>query len=208
MLKGIIFDFDGVIAESVQVKTDAFAALYASYGADNVSKVVEHHEANGGMSRFEKIRLYHESFLNRTVTKEEITNLASQFSELVVEKVIDAPYVPGALEYIQQSYKQYKLLISTGTPTQEMNKILSGRKIAHYFTDVFGSPPKKIEHLNNIMSIYGMKPNELIFYGDSNADLDAASNANIKFVLNRNQHNEKLVLQFNGNIIDGFTELL
>ena len=83
MLKGIIFDFDGVIAESVQVKTDAFAALYASYGADNVSKVVEHHEANGGMSRFEKIRLYHESFLNRTVTKEEITNLASQFSELV-----------------------------------------------------------------------------------------------------------------------------
>jgi phosphoglycolate phosphatase-like HAD superfamily hydrolase len=208
MLKGIIFDFDGVIAESVQVKTDAFAALYASYGADNVSKVVEHHEANGGMSRFEKIRLYHESFLNRTVTKEEITNLASQFSELVVEKVIDAPYVPGALEYIQQSYKQYKLLISTGTPTQEMNKILSGRKIAHYFTDVFGSPPKKIEHLNNIMSIYGMKPNELIFYGDSNADLDAASNANIKFVLNRNQHNEKLILQFNGNIIDGFTELL
>ena len=208
MLKGIIFDFDGVIAESVQVKTDAFAALYASYGADIVSKVVEHHEANGGMSRFEKIRLYHESFLNRTVTKEEITNLASQFSELVVEKVIDAPYVPGALEYIQQSYKQYKLLISTGTPTQEMNKILSGRKIAHYFTDVFGSPPKKIEHLNNIMSIYGMKPNELIFYGDSNADLDAASNANIKFVLNRNQHNEKLVLQFNGNIIDGFTELL
>ncbi len=208
MLKGIIFDFDGVIAESVQVKTDAFAALYASYGADIVSKVVEHHEANGGMSRFEKIRLYHESFLNRTVTKEEITNLASQFSELVVEKVIDAPYVPGALEYIQQSYKQYKLFISTGTPMEEIRQILECREIANYFTDVFGSPPKKIEHLNNIMSIYGMKPNELIFYGDSNADLDAACNANIKFVLNRNQHNEKLVLQFNGNIIDGFTELL
>ena len=85
---------------------------------------------------------------------------------------------------------------------------LFGKKIAHYFTDVFGSPPKKIEHLNNIISIYGMKPNELIFYGDSNADIDAASYANIKFVLNRNQHNEKLVLQFNGIIIDGFSKLL
>ena len=53
-----------------------------------------------------------------------------------------------------------------------------------------------------------MKPNELIFYGDSNADIDAASYANIKFVLNRNQHNEKLVLQFNGIIIDGFSKLL
>jgi len=208
LLKGIIFDFDGVIAESVQVKTDAFSVLYAPYGRDVVRKVVEHHEANGGMSRFEKIKFYHNSFLNKAITQKEVTDLANQFSALVIDKVIAAPFVPGALEYIQNSFKQYKLFISTGTPTQEMKKILSGGKIAHYFTDVFGSPPKKKEHLNNIMSIYGMKPNELIFYGDSNADLDAASNANIKFVLNRNQHNEKLVLQFNGIIIDGFSELL
>ena len=208
MLKGIIFDFDGVIAQSVQLKTDAFAELYAQYGVEIIKNIIEHHEANGGMSRFEKIKLYHKSYLNKTITKNEIEKLANRFSELVINKVIQSPYVPGALEYIKKCYEHYKLFISTGTPTQEMNKILSGRKIAHYFTDVFGSPPKKIEHLNNIMSIYGMKPNELIFYGDSNADLDAASNANIKFVLNRNQHNEKLILQFNGNIIDGFTELL
>ena len=66
MLKGIIFDFDGVIAESVQVKSDSFAALYKPYGLDIVKKVVEHHEANGGMSRFYKFRLYHESFLNQS----------------------------------------------------------------------------------------------------------------------------------------------
>ena len=59
MLKGIIFDFDGVVAESVQVKTDAFAYLYASHGKKIVSKVTEHHELNGGMSRFEKIKYYH-----------------------------------------------------------------------------------------------------------------------------------------------------
>ena len=58
MLKGIIFDFDGVIAESVQIKSDAFASLYEQYGDNIVKKVIEHHEANGGMSRFEKIRLY------------------------------------------------------------------------------------------------------------------------------------------------------
>ncbi|MBT7899475.1 MAG: HAD hydrolase-like protein, partial [Candidatus Marinimicrobia bacterium] len=60
-LKGIIFDFDGVIADSVQVKTDAFASLYEQYGDNIVTKVIEHHEANGGMSRFKKIKLYHES---------------------------------------------------------------------------------------------------------------------------------------------------
>ena len=65
MLKGIIFDFDGVIAESVQVKTDAFAALYAVNGKDIVKKVINHHEANGGMSRFEKIKHYREPLKTR-----------------------------------------------------------------------------------------------------------------------------------------------
>ena len=63
MLKGIIFDFDGVIAESVQVKTDAFMELYVLYGQDVVQKVTKHHEANGGMSRYEKIKYYHKTLL-------------------------------------------------------------------------------------------------------------------------------------------------
>ena len=59
MIKGIIFDFDGVIAQSVEVKTEAFADMYKEYGKAVVNKVVQHHEDNGGMSRFEKFRLYH-----------------------------------------------------------------------------------------------------------------------------------------------------
>ena len=54
MIKAIIFDFDGVIAESVNVKTEAFASLYEPYGKDVVNKVEQHHLANGGVSRFEK----------------------------------------------------------------------------------------------------------------------------------------------------------
>ena len=208
MLKGIIFDFDGVIAESVQVKTDAFAGLYAQYGRDIENKVVEHHEANGGISRFKKIKFYHESFLNKAITKKEITALANQFSELVVEKVIDVPYVPGALEYIKKSYKRYKLFISTGTPIEEIKQILKGRNIEHFFTDVFGSPDKKTVHINNIEINYGLKSNELIFYGDSNSDLDAAKSANIPFVLIRNSFNKHLTKTFKGKIINNFKGLL
>ena len=208
MLKGIIFDFDGVIAESVQVKTDAFAELYAQYGRDIENKVVEHHEANGGISRFKKIKFYHESFLNKAITKEEITDLANQFSQLVVEKVINATYVPGVLEYIQKSFMHYKLFISTGTPTKEIKQILDGRKIAHFFTDVFGSPDKKTVHINNIEINYGLKSNELIFYGDSNSDLDAAENAQIPFVLIKNKFNQTLSNSYGGKIINNFIDLL
>jgi len=196
-----------VIAESVQVKTDAFARLYVQYGSDIVKKVVKHHEANSGMSRFEKINLYHEQFLNKKISSKEIKELANQFSKLVVKKVIDSSYVYGALEYIKSSYNQYKLFISTGTPTVEMNLILDGKGITHYFTKVYGSPDKKDLHLEKIINDYKYNPNELIFYGDSNTDIVAAEQANIPFVLIKNSFNEKLVNTFKGTIINNFIGL-
>ncbi len=95
MIKAIIFDFDGVIAESVQVKTDAFAEIYQSYGQYIVQKVIEHHITNGGISRFEKFKLYHKEFLGINLTELEVEKLAKKFSKLVMEKVISAPYVKG-----------------------------------------------------------------------------------------------------------------
>ena len=208
MLKGIIFDFDGVIAESVQVKTDAFAELYLEYGDEVVKKVVEYHESHGGVSRYEKIKLYHEYFLNKVITNEEIEELANQFSKLVVKKVIDSPYVPGVLEYIDKCYKKYKLFISTGTPTEEMNQILEGREIAQYFTQVFGSPEAKTLHLENILSKYDLQPDELLFYGDSNTDMEAAKDKSIAFVFRSHSLNQNRFNNYNGKTIVDFNELL
>ena len=58
MIKAIFWDFDGVIAESVNVKTEAFYNLYLPYGIEIAEKVRRHHLDNGGMSRFEKFRYY------------------------------------------------------------------------------------------------------------------------------------------------------
>jgi len=207
VLKGIIFDFDGVIAESVKVKSDAFAELYKPYGPDVVRKVVDHHEANGGMSRFEKIKFYHELFLNKTITEEKITKLAKQFSDLVMIKVIASPYVPGALEYIQKSYDRYKLFISSGTPKTEMEQILGGRKIAKYFTDVFGSPEKKINHIKNIISKYNLNQNELLFIGDSPTDYHSAHVTGVKFILRLHDTNYQFFEDYNGKTIKNFKSL-
>ena len=63
MVKAIIFDFDGVILESLEIKTNAFKKLYKSYGTDIVDKVAIHHLENGGVSRYEKFKIYHNQFL-------------------------------------------------------------------------------------------------------------------------------------------------
>ena len=62
MVKNIIFDYDGTIADSINIKTEAFAELYQPYGETIVNKVVEYHLKNGGTSRFDKIKFFHKEY--------------------------------------------------------------------------------------------------------------------------------------------------
>ena len=148
------------------------------------------------------------TYLSQNLDDFEIKELSNQFSNLVLKKVIDSPYVPGALEYIRKSHEHYKLFISTGTPTSEMIQILDRRNIAQLFTAVYGSPDKKNVHIKKIISKYKYKEDELIFYGDANTDIEAAEEAKIPFVLIENSFNEKLVNSFRGKIISNFSGLL
>src|SRR5688572_16139418 len=91
----IVFDFDGVLVESVDVKTKAFAALYDGYGSEVVSKVMQWHLAHGGVSRYEKFRHFHRAFLSKELSAEEEKSLGERFSALVEKAVIEAPWVPG-----------------------------------------------------------------------------------------------------------------
>jgi phosphoglycolate phosphatase-like HAD superfamily hydrolase len=181
-IKAIIFDYDGVIAESVNVKTDAFAAMYKPYGDEVVEEVVKHHEANGGISRFEKFKIYHESFLNKKIDEDGVDQLAKEFSSLVMQKVVDSPYVTGVFEFLDANYEAYDFFISTGTPTGEIEMILNQKDIRKYFKKVYGSPEKKTSHVEKILLANQYSRDEIVFIGDALTDRDAARNNNIAFI--------------------------
>ena len=201
MIKAIIFDFDGVIAESVQVKTDAFTEIYRPYGQDVVRKVVEHHKVHGGVSRFEKFKLYHKEFLGIDLTEQEIKEIAKKFSNLVVDKVISAPYVKGAYEFISKQYKVFDLFVSSATPRDEILKIVKARGLLKFFKGVYGSPEKKDEHVHKIMNRNNYNKSELVFVGDASSDRDAARVNNIGFIA-RIESNESCLLDEKNRIND------
>lgn len=180
-IKAIIFDFDGVILDSVDAKTQAFAELFEQYGEAVVKQVVKHHEANGGISRFEKIRHYHSNFLGIELSAEEVDKIADQFSLLVLDKVLSSSYVPGAEAFIKNN-KKYELFISTGTPQNEIEYILQQKKIRQYFCQVLGSPTSKDIHIKKILADTFLKPSEIIFVGDSMVDYYAAKSNLVPFV--------------------------
>jgi len=205
MIKNILWDFDGVIAESVNVKTEAFYELYLGYGKDIADKVVEHHIANGGVSRFEKFKHYHRHFLNKEISEEEINNLAQKFSDIALKKVIDSPYIPGVIEFISSERKINHFII-TGTPHNEMKEIATKRKIDKLFRSIMGSPKTKVEWINELVSMNEISISESVFIGDASTDYNAALSTKMKFVLREVDYNVDLFKNYAGPRVKDFLD--
>lgn len=181
--KYIVFDFDGVILDTVKIKTQAFAQLYGAFGPAIVNKVVAHHEANGGLSRFRKFKYYHYEYLNRHLSNEEIDSMSNQFSDIVLGKILAAKEINGVFEFIESKITNGKACaINSATPQAELLSIVRQRNLAKYFRLILGSPLSKTENLEKIKEKFKCNFSDMIFFGDAVSDYEAARQTGIEFV--------------------------
>ena len=207
MIKAIIFDYDGVIAESNSIKTEAMGLLFEKEGKEVQSKIVEYHLQNEGISREKKFKYFYKVLLKKDYSKEDINLLSKRFSELVLKRVIDSKKVSGVYNFLENNYKNFLFFISTGTPFDEINKIIRKTKMKKSFKLCLGSPQKKEEHIDLIMEDFALKKEELLFVGDSATDLKAAKDFNLDFILRLHQGNSILAKQRNLIVINDFNDL-
>jgi len=181
MFRTVILDFDGVVLESVSVKTEAFRTLFSSE-PDHVDEIVDFHIKNGGMSRFEKFRYIYKHFLHRELDEPTFNRLSERFAGLVYNGVVRAPFVPGADKFLENFSKKLPLHIVSATPEEELVKIIRERKLSPYFQQVYGAPRQKAECIWNILATSGFPAHQALFVGDALNDLKAARAAGVKFV--------------------------
>jgi len=203
--KNFFWDFDGVIKDSVEIKSNAYEELFLQWGANISNKVRDHHILNGGMSRFDKIPLYL-SWTNEDINDELINKLCDDFSNLVKLKVINSPWVPGVVEYIDNLNKSgFQSYIITATPQDEINEILNELKIHSLFNEIIGAPTAKSDAIKSILNKNNIINDEAVMIGDSKSDLVAAQNNKIDFILRRTSENIKLQNETDAIKIDNFS---
>lgn len=204
--KYLLFDFDGVLAESVNIKTEAFRKMYLSKGEEFAQRVVDYHEANGGVSRYEKFKVFNGDWLGETVTPEKVNELAAVFSDFVVDGVVNAPEVVGANDFLESS-QDYTKFIITGTPTVEIKPILTKRKMSHFFKEAFGSPEKKGHWVKHILKTENISSKECVFIGDALADYNAAMENDIDFILRETDIAAHLFKDYKGFSLKDMSEM-
>lgn len=200
----IFWDFDGVIKDSVSVKTSAFEKLFLPYGQKIAQEVKKHHEANGGVSRFEKMPLYL-SWAGEDATEKLVEKFCKLFSEAVFQSVVESAWVPGVYEYLCKNHVEKYFVLVTATPQLEIEKILSTLEISHFFRKVFGAPTKKVDAIQSILEKQKVMPEHALMLGDVETDLLAAQANSIPFLLRRTLQNLHLQSRYDGPQFDGLS---
>jgi HAD superfamily hydrolase (TIGR01549 family) len=181
MIETIILDFDGVILESVSVKTEAFRNLF-SFAPEHIDEIIQYHKDNGGMSRYDKFRHIYKCILRRDLNQQKFKELSEKFADLVFQEVIKTPFVPGANDFLERYYATIDLYVVSATPEEELIRIIQARKTSHYFINVYGAPRKKADCIREIIKLKGSCRNNVIFVGDAKNDFEAAQEVGVRFI--------------------------
>ncbi len=181
-LRAVVFDFDGVILESSDIKTEAFCELFSHLEPSLLSRVRQHHLDNLGISRFVKFEWVYRNLLGRPLTEAERLELGDRFSAIALRKVLACPLVPGAAEALAALSPRYPLFVASGTPQEELDHVVDTRGLRGAFVEVWGSPRAKVDILTDIAGRHGFRPDELLFVGDGTSDARAAEAAGVHFL--------------------------
>jgi len=181
-LAAVVFDFDGVLVESLDIKGRAFAVLYRAYGDQIVQEVVAFHQSHGGVSRFEKIRHFESVLLGLPATQDKIQEKADAFSRLVEDEVVSCSEVSGATDLLRFLSNHLPCFVASATPEQELRRIVQRRGWNEYFSGIFGAPVSKQSILSNIVSTTHSPADTVLMVGDALVDYEAASLAGVRFV--------------------------
>lgn len=181
MIKAIIFDFDGVLCESVEVKTEAFRKLFLDY-PEHLDEILAYHMDKGGVSRYKKFDHIFKHIIKKALSQETSEELGLKFSEYAYREVVKAPFVEGAEAFLKKFYRSKKLYIASGTPEDEMVAIVKEKNIEHFFAGVYGSPKTKYEIAAQILENEKLNPEEVIFVGDAITDYEGAQKAGVRFI--------------------------
>ncbi len=178
----ILFDFDGVILDSAEIKAMAFAEIYQAEAPEKIAAAVDYQRYHGGVSRAEKFAHFERHLFGRSVDRARIDELSRMFTVIVLDKVLAAPFIPGAVALLEATRGRADLNVVSGTPEPELRGIVAARGLSHYFTEVIGAPTTKRDAFARILRDRDLPPSRALAIGDAITEHDAAAELGIAFL--------------------------
>ena len=181
--KTLVFDCDGVVLNSNQLKIQAYHDVAIKFGANEqqAQALVAHHVKLGGISRYPKFEYFLREIMQQEVTEQAIDQLLSTFTAEVKRLMVDCEIAPHLAKFRRATANAQWMIISGGDQA-ELREIFNQRDLTDLFdAGIFGSPDNKEQILARELA-QGSITKPALFIGDSRYDYQASTNAGLDFV--------------------------
>ena len=188
MLKCVVFDFDGTLVDSNDIKRETFFAV--AHPWDSAGEVVaEVFKRWPAADRYKKTYKIAEGLISKGLlskgssVQEWASRLANEYTEQCENAIGSCAEIAGATQALNElSEKGFLLFVNSATPVEPLRELLKLRNWTHFFQSVYGAEACKADNLKQISSITGATQDEIVHVGDQPDDLFATEQFGCHFV--------------------------
>ncbi len=191
-IKYLLWDFDGVLMDSNDIRSQGFADVLKDYSVEDVNKLLEFHRENGGLSRYVKFRYFFEVIRKEEVTDEQVEHLAQRFSKIMLSLLMDSNLlIAETLDFVKANFEKIPMHIVSGSDGVELRLLCNSHDLSQFFRSIEGSPTPKKQLVSDLLNRCGYERANCALIGDSINDFDAANVNGIHFIGYGNDEIEK-----------------
>ena len=183
MLRGLLFDMDGVLVNNLEIHRAAFAEFFRRYGVNRTFEELNRHFGRGNDD------IMGDLMPADIVKRVGIRELGYQKEAIYRE--LYAPIIepqPGLIRFLEEAYAK-KLCCAVGSSGYRVNVdfVLEKCDIAHYFEAIVAGD--EVTRCKPDPEIYltaagklGLQPAECVVFEDAEAGIEAAKRAGMRVV--------------------------
>ncbi|WP_120943801.1 MULTISPECIES: HAD family hydrolase [Helicobacter] len=181
--KVVVWDFDGVIFDSMHLKCMGYKRLFGDIDPQAWQAFEVYHYASGGVSRGEKIDHFYRHILGTPLESSQIEELVLEFGQIIAKELFSKSHLnTEVMGFIQAHYQHYPFHVASAALHTELQSLCSYLGITPYFKSIAGSPPAKVKVLARLIEAYRYTPKEMVLIGDSQNDYTSARSNGIAFL--------------------------
>jgi len=175
--KAIIFDFDGTLVLSNQLKIDAYYTIFKllEINQNIISSVITQFPELNRFTTIDKI-------INLSKKKLDHSKIYESYNQLVFKNILSAnslQYAEDILDYL--SVHNIMLHLSSNTPQPILYQIINNKGWVKYFKTINGYPNTKNQTVNTILCFSEISRQELLIVGDGDSDMESARSNEVAF---------------------------